>query len=275
VRYWGDLKSSDFNDLDPEATIAILPIAAIEQHGPHLPVSVDTTVMNGMLDALMAAPSEGLDGLVLPTLAVAKSNEHSFSPGTLTLGAETAFRSWLEIGESVRRTGVRKLVMVTSHGGNLDLMNVVARELRVRHRMLSVVTSWRRFGTPKGIFGDMDVAHGIHAGEIETSIMLHLRPDLVDMSLTECFTPVMVGMQDEFRHLRPTGNHAFGWIAQDIHPRGAAGDAAKASAAKGAETVAHQIAGFIELLRDVRRFSLDRLWQPAAEPGAVHGAAGD
>lgn len=262
VRAWGDLKSSEFAGLDPHATIVILPLAAIEQHGPHLPVSVDTTIMEGMLAALAAAePPEAV--LVLPVQAIAKSNEHVRAPGTLTYSATTAFAAWADIGASVAHAGLRKLVIVSSHGGNRDLMGVLARELRIRHSMLAVTTSWRFFGVPAGLFGALDVTHGIHAGEIETSLMLHLRPDLVDMSAAGRFEPIAARMEGEYALLRPTGPHAFGWIAGDLHPSGAAGDASLGDAEKGRLTIDHQIAGFRSLLSDVLRFPLDRLQHPA------------
>lgn len=262
VRAWGDLKSSEFAGLDPESTIVILPLAAIEQHGPHLPVSVDTTIMEGMLAALSAAkPPESV--LVLPVQAVAKSDEHIRAPGTLTYSATTALAAWADIGAGVARAGLRKLVIVSSHGGNRDLMGVLARDLRIRHSMLAVTTSWRFFGVPEGLFGKLDVTHGIHAGEIETSLMLHLAPGLVDMAAAGRFEPVAARMDGEYAYLRPTGPHAFGWIAGDLHPSGAAGDASLASAEKGRLTIEHQIAGFLELLADVARFPLSGLQKPA------------
>lgn len=260
ARFWGDLKTTDFAGLSPETTIAVLPLAAIEQHGPHLPVSVDTTIMNAMLAEAMPLVPASLDVLVLPTLAIGKSNEHLHSPGTLTLSWESATQSWLEIGESVRRAGLRKLVIVTSHGGNVDPMKVVSRELRVRHGMLAVTTAWRAFGLPPGTYDEMDANHGIHAGDIETSLMLHFRPDLVDMSKAGRFEPLTVEMaQDGYTWLRPTGLHALAWMAQDVHASGAAGDASLATAEKGKATAAFQAKGFVELLADVARFPLSKL----------------
>lgn len=260
ARFWSDLKTTDFAGLPPETTVAVLPLAAIEQHGPHLPVSVDTTIMNAMLAEAMPLVPAGLDVLVLPTLAICKSNEHLHSPGTLTLSWESATRSWLEIGESVKRAGLRKLVIVTSHGGNVDPMKVVARELRVSHGMLAVTTAWRAFGLPPGVFDEMDANHGIHAGDIETSLMLHFRPDLVDMGKADRFGPLTVDMaQEGYKWLRPTGLHAFAWMAQDVHASGAAGDASLASAEKGKATAEFQAKGFVELLADVARFPLAKL----------------
>ncbi|WNJ89027.1 creatininase family protein [Bosea sp. 685] len=260
ARFWGELKTTEFEGLSADDTVAVLPLAAIEQHGPHLPVSVDTTIMNAMLAEAMPLVPAGLDVLVLPTMAICKSNEHLHSPGTLTLSWETATSAWIEIGESVRRAGLRKLVIVTSHGGNVDPMKVVARELRVRLGMLTVTTAWRAFGLPQGLFADLDANHGIHAGDIETSLMLHFRPDLVDMSKAKRFEPLTIAMAlDGYTWLRPTGLHAFAWMAQDVHGSGAAGDASLATAEKGKATAAFQAKGFAELLADVARFPLAKL----------------
>jgi creatinine amidohydrolase len=256
---WGDLTTSDFAGLDPEATIAVLPVAAIEQHGPHLPVSTDTVIADGMITEVLKQLPEDLSILVLPTQAIGKSNEHLRSPGTITLTAETALRAWTEIGEAVHRAGLRKLVMVNSHGGNVDLISIVARELRVRLQMLVVSAAWSRLGRPPGLYTEQELAVGIHAGDIETSMMLHLRPDLVRMEYAGNFAPATIEIAKEFAILRPTGFNAFGWIAQDLHPAGACGDASKATAEKGRLTAEFQAVEFIKLLRDVAGFGLERL----------------
>ena len=232
--HWLQLTTEEFATLDPEKTIAVLPIAAIEQHGPHLAVSTDTIIGQGMVDAVIARLPDDLSVLFLPVQAVGKSNEHLRSPGTITYTADTALHVWTEIGESV------------------------ARELRVNCQMLVVTTGWR-FGVPKGLFSDPEALHGIHAGDIETSLMLHLRPDLVRREKVANFVPSSVRMENEFKFLRPTGLHAHAWIAQDIHPAGAAGDASLGTAEKGRQWAEFQAERFIELLRDVERFELSRL----------------
>ncbi|MBX6425138.1 MAG: creatininase family protein [Variibacter sp.] len=257
--YWSELATTDFAGLDPETTIAVLPVAAMEQHGPHLAVSTDTVIAEGMIAEVLKRLPADLSILVLPTQTIGKSDEHIRSPGTLTLTAETAIRAWTEIGESVHRAGLRKLVMVNSHGGNVDVLNIVARDLRVRLNMLAVTCSWNRFGRPPGLFSDEEAAVGIHGGDLETSLMLYFRPDLVRMERAQNFAPATIGIAKEFAHLRPTGATAFGWIAQDLHPTGAAGDATRASAEKGRATAEYQALEFIKLLRDVKNFSLSRL----------------
>lgn len=257
--YWSELKTADFAGLDPETTIVVWPIAAIEQHGPHLPVATDTAIAEGMVAETIRRLPDDLSVLILPTQAIGKSNEHLRSPGTITLSAETALRAWVEIGEAVHRAGLRKLVMVNSHGGNVDLIGIVARELRVQLGMLVVSCAWSRFGKPPGLYTDEELAVGIHAGDVETSLMLHFRPDLVDMTKAENFAPTTIGIAREFELLRPTGFTAFGWIAPDLHPSGAAGDASRATAEKGRLTAEYAAEAFIRLLRDVTRFRLDRL----------------
>jgi creatinine amidohydrolase len=257
--YWIDLTTKEFETLDPGRAIAVLPIAAIEQHGPHLSVATDMAINQGMLDELARRLPNDLSILILPIQAIGKSNEHIRSPGTLTLSAETALRSWIEIGESVARAGLRKLVIVNSHGGNSALLDVVTRELRITCDMLAVHTSWSRFGKPEGLFTQAEGAHGIHAGDVETSLMLHFRPDLVRMEKAQNFVSCAQAMETEFTYLRPTGMQAFGWIAPDLNPHGAVGNASIASAEKGKATATHQVDGFIALLRDVAKFDLARL----------------
>jgi creatinine amidohydrolase len=258
-RFWAELKSSEFATLDPNSTLAVLPVAATEQHGPHLPVMTDTAIMEGMIATVLGRLPDHPRVLFLPIQTIGKSNEHLRSPGTITLSADTLVRGWFEIGESVHRAGLRKLVIVNSHGGNTDVIGIVARELRVRLGMLVATTQWRRFGLPAGLYSPFDASHGIHAGDIETSLMLHFRPPLVDMSKARFFTSKAAAMEQEYTHLRPASQHGFGWIAQDINSDGAVGDASAATADKGRLTAEHQADGFIALLRDVARFPLDEL----------------
>jgi creatinine amidohydrolase len=257
--YWTDLTTTEFETLDPGHTIAVLPIAAVEQHGPHLSVATDTAINQGMLDDLARRLPDELSILILPIQAIGKSNEHIRSPGTLTLSAETALRTWIEIGESIARAGLRKLVIVNSHGGNSALLDVVTRELRVKCAMLAVHTSWSRFGKPEGMFTAAEGVHGIHGGDVETSLMLHFRPDLVRMNKARNFASSAQAMEKEFTYLRPTGMQAFGWIAPDLNPDGAVGNASIATAEKGKATAEHQVNGFIALLKDVAKFDLARL----------------
>ncbi|MDN5926151.1 MAG: creatininase family protein [Hyphomicrobiales bacterium] len=254
--WWGDFRAPEFRDIDAEAVIAVVPLAAIEQHGPHLPVSTDTAIMEGMLAETIALLPADLDIRILPVQAVGKSNEHIFEPGTLTLSPSVLIEAWTELGASVARTGVRKIVFVNSHGGNEEVMGIVTRELRVRHAMMAVKTSWERFGRPEGLFSAEEEHYGIHGGDVETSLMLHFRPEMVDMAKAENFPSRVVEAELEFDLLRQTGKHAFAWVAGDLNPHGVVGNAAAATAEKGRATARFQAEGFVQLLRDIRKARL-------------------
>jgi creatinine amidohydrolase len=261
-RFWHEMTTRDFADSDTSGWIAVLPVAAIEQHGPHLPVYTDTCIAEGMIRRTIELLGESLPVTFLPVQAVGKSNEHISSPGTLTSTWETTTKLWLEIGDSLRRAGVRKLIIVNSHGGNVPMVDIVTRELRVRHDMLAVGTAWSRFGYPEGITAAEEGLYGIHGGDMETSEMLHFRPDLVKMELAEDFRSAQLGFLKEFKHLRAHGLSQFGWKAQDLNPKGAVGNAGVATAAKGKAVVEHQARGFVELCADVHSFDPARLWKP-------------
>lgn len=249
---WAQYRAPEFALIDPMTTIAILPTAAVEQHGPHLPVGVDMMIAEGMLAALRAQCPEDLDIRILPVQAVGKSNEHLHAAGTLTLSAQTALAAWVEIGLSVARAGVRKIVIVNSHGGNLDLVSILSRELRVRAGMMAVKAQWSSFGQPAGMYPAEELAYGIHGGDVETSIMLALHPELVDMAAAENFRSKAHGAP-----ISPIGPVSLGWIASDLNTAGTVGNAAIATAAKGEATIAHQVAGLIDMMRHLRDLPLD------------------
>jgi creatinine amidohydrolase len=261
-RYWHEMTTRDFADSDTGSWIAVLPVAAIEQHGPHLPVYTDTCIAEGMIKRSIELLPATLPVTFLPVQAVGKSNEHISSPGTLTSTWETTTKLWLEIGDSVHRAGVQKMIVINSHGGNVPMVDIVARELRVRHDMLVVGTAWSRLGHPEGITSAEEPLYGIHGGDIETSMMLHLRPDLVKMDLAEDFRSTQLKLASEFKHLRAHGPVQFGWKAQDLNPKGTVGNARAATAEKGSAVVDHQARAFVELCGEVHAFHIDRLWTP-------------
>jgi creatinine amidohydrolase len=265
-RNWMDMTWQDVAGADTARWIAVLPLAAIEQHGPHLPLGVDTYIAEGYLARVETLMPEELPVTFLPVQRIGVSAEHLSYPGTLTLSAQTAIAAWIEIGESLMRAGVRKLVMITSHGGNVSAMEIVARDLRTRLGMLAVTVGWHRFGYPEGTFDREEKKHGTHAGDVETSLMLAAQPHTVRMDKAANATPATVAMAREFKWLsayRPAG---FGWMTQDLHPSGALGDATAATAAKGEVSLAQGAQAFVELLREVDRFDLSRLREgPLAE----------
>jgi creatinine amidohydrolase len=268
-RNWMDMTWREIADAGAATArwIAVLPLAAVEQHGPHLPLGVDTYIAEAYLARVRKALPEDLPVTFLPVQQIGVSAEHLAFPGTLSVSAATMIAAWTELGESLTRAGVRKLVLITSHGGNVAAMEIVARDLRVRLGMLAVTVGWHRFGYPDGTFEGEEKRHGIHAGDVETSLMLAAKPETVRMDKAPNATPATVAMASEFKWLgayRPAG---FAWMTQDLNPTGAVGDATLATAAKGEAALQRGAEAFVELLREVDRFDLARLREgPLAEP---------
>jgi creatinine amidohydrolase len=259
LRYWHEMTTLDFSGGDTARWIAVLPVAAIEQHGPHLPVYTDACIAEGLIRRSIELLPGDLPVTFLPLQPIGKSDEHIAFPGSISAGWETTTRLWLEIGDSIARAGLKKLILLTSHGGNVPMIDVVARELRLRHAMLVVASSWARFGCPPRLLGSSEAHYGIHGGEAETSVMLHLRPDLVRMDKAVDFRSSQLDFIEEFTHLRGHGPIQFGWMMQDLNSDGAAGNASAATADKGKAIVDHQAGIFVELCRDVHAFDPARL----------------
>ena len=237
----------------------MLPLAATEQHGPHLPLGTDVMIGEAYLARVRELLPATVPATFLPLQPVGISTEHIDYPGTLTLPTEVALKSWMALGESVARAGIKKLVMVTSHGGNSAAMTLVAQDLRAQHGLLVVTTSWSRFGVPDGLFPAEELRHGIHGGAVETSIMLarypHSRAQGCDRRFSSQQHRDGKGISLAVAH-RPA---PFAWQAQDLHGSGAVGDATKASAEKGEQLLDHGARAFCELLADVDNFDVKRL----------------
>jgi creatinine amidohydrolase len=255
-RFWADLTSRHFAQLAASGAIdkavAVLPVAAIEQHGPHLPLSVDTTLVNGVVNASLAHLPAGLPVLFLPTQQIGKSNEHIRFPGTLTLSAQTLISLWMELGASVARAGFKKLVLLNSHGGQVSVMDIVARDLRSAHDIIVYHTSWYNLPLGSDVMGQFpqeEHRFGIHAGDIETSMMLALAPQLVDMAQAKNFHSSSQDRAAKYPILGNGSSAKLGWQMQDYNPQGAAGNALAATAAKG------------QLLVDAAGLQLARLLQ--------------
>jgi len=263
-RYWAELRSSDFARLDPAAAVAVLPVAAVEQHGPHLPLNVDTALVDGVIAAALPHLPTDAPVLVLPTQQVGLSPEHERFAGTLTLSSATLIALWTELGACVARAGVRKLLLFNSHGGQVSVMDIVARELRARHGLLVYSASW--YSLPQSdavqaLFPPEEHRFGIHAGDVETSMMLALRPDLVDMAQAQHFHSTS---QDRAAHYPILGNGRsakLGWQMQDYNPQGAVGNAAAATAGKGQAVIGAAAQQLALLLQEMVRLPLSTLHQ--------------
>ncbi len=260
-RFWADWISQDFAALDRQRAIAILPVAAIEQHGPHLPLAVDKALADAMVHACLPHLPADLPALFLPTQAIGYSPEHTAFAGTLTLRADTVIRLWTEIGECVAAAGVRKLLLFNTHGGNVGLLDVVARDLRARLGLLVYSSSW--FNLPLGDAAAAFDAHehrfGVHGGAIETSLMLAISPHKVHMERAQDFASSSEQRAQQFAILGNGRSAKLAWQMQDYNPQGAAGNAAQASADKGQallQATGHALAA---LLQEIDRLPPDTL----------------
>lgn len=252
--YWADLRAPVFRDL-PTDLVAVLPIGAIEQHGPHLPVSVDRDLVEAVI--IRALPQLGADQniLVLPTLSITKSGEHDLHPGTLSLSADTLLAVLRDIGASVARAGVTRLVLFNGHGGNTAVLEAVARDLRIRHDLIVVTCSWFGFAEWQGLFDAEALSADLHAGDSETSPMLAIKPELVDMGKARNFVPAMLDWQHQFEFIGLTGQAAKpGWIIDDLNSDGACGDASSATAEKGEKLLNSAAGNFVRFLAELATF---------------------
>ena len=260
-RFWADLASRHFADLAAggaiDRAVAVLPVAAIEQHGPHLPVSVDTTLVNAVIASSLPHLAAELPVLFMPTQQIGKSNEHIRFPGTLTLSAPTLIALWMELGACVARAGIKKLLLFNSHGGQVSVMDIVARDLRTAHDLLVYSSNW--YTLPLGVdvlglFPPEEHRFGIHAGDMETSMMLAVREQFVDMAHARHFHTSAEARAAKYPILGNGSSAKLGWQVQDYNPLGAAGNAAAATAAKGRAVIdaaGLQLARLLQELSDL------------------------
>ena len=265
TRFWRDLAWTDFASLPPD-TVAVLPLAAIEQHGPHLPVSVDAAINEALVARMLARLPPDFPALVLPTQEIGCSVEHLRYPGTLTATPETLIALWTGIGHSVARAGVRRLVLLNSHGGQVSIMDIVARRLRIEAGLFCTAAHWPRLGYPPGLVAEHEARFGIHAGQVETAMMLAIRPDLVRMDRARDFRSAWAAAGPQ---LAPGGGAAPAWQAQDLTSAGAVGDAAAATPALGEALLDHAAAGLAALLHEVRGFDI-QAWLGQEPRGDAH-----
>ncbi len=264
--FWSDLTTRHFAQLaasqDIAQVVAVLPVAATEQHGPHLPVSVDATLVDGVVNAALPHLPADLPVLFLPTQHIGKSNEHIRFPGTLTLSAQTIISLWMDIGRSVARSGIKKLVLLNSHGGQASIMDIVARDLRTEHDLIVYSANWYNLplgDAVMGLFPAHEHRFGIHAGDIETSMMLALREKYVDLAQAQNFHSTSQDRAAQYPVLGNGSSAKLGWQMQDYNAMGAAGNAAVATAAKGRALIHAAGLQLANLLKEVSELPLSTL----------------
>ncbi len=255
-RDYSQISEADIKAADTSNWIAVLPLGAHEQHGPHLPFETDTIIANGIACALAEKLPKKMSVTFLPVEPVGYSIEHMDFEGSKTFAFEEAVKRWVGIGEKLVAQGIRKMMILNAHGGNSPLMTIVATELRVRFNMLCVATSWTRFIEGDDIISHHEKAYGIHGGDIETSVVLALAPEVVDMTRAENFQNFQEKLSQDNAYLKAYGPHAFGWKSQDLNEQGVNGDASSATAEKGRALIKQTTNGLAKLVEDIDRFDV-------------------
>lgn len=261
-RYWIELSTREVAAL-PSGAIALLPTGAVEQHGPHMPLGTDALINRGIISRMLELLPAELPAVILPEQTIGTSHEHLSYPGTLSHAPPAIMDIWTTALEGAVRAGVQKLLLFNSHGGQVRLLQPTALLLRQRFSVLAFYASWFDAGYPDGMFSRDEIEFGIHAGAIETSMMLHLHPNLVARDFVDDFPSSAAKIDNEFRLLQSDPGNGrlggFGWMMQDLHPSGAAGDARAATAEKGKVLVERAAERLAELLAEIHRFNLSRL----------------
>ena len=255
--------------MDKSRAMAVLPLAATEQHGPHLPLSVDTDIVNAVMAQSMPVlrtQAPGLPVYFLPTQAVGLSPEHAAFAGTLTLKPETLIRLWTDIAESVKAAGINKLVLFNAHGGHVGAMDVVARDLRARCGMLVYSVNWYQLPLLdaqghdlNALFSEHEHRFGVHAGDVETSVMLVLKPHNVRMDQAQNFKSTSEDRAAKFPILGNGKSAKLAWQMQDYNAAGAAGNAAAATADKGRALLDAAGQSLAKLLIEIDQLPADTL----------------
>jgi creatinine amidohydrolase len=254
-RVLAHLRAPDIASRLSERSILVQPLGAVEQHGPHLPLVTDLLIAERVAAAAVERVGDDVDAWLLPSLAYTKSNEHAWSPGTVWLSATTLLAVLDEIGRCVAMTPARRLVFMNGHGGNSALVNVANRELRLRHGLLTFLAHPGLPPDQGGASPEDELGMGVHAGIDETSIMLHLAPELVDMSAARRQVPEHLAGN---RYVRFGGPVSFGWLSDDFGADGVIGDPLPATAERGAELFAGAVDAFCEALAEIAAFEFRR-----------------
>ena len=254
IGHWADLTASEFAALDRAGAVAVLPIGAIEQHGAHLALSVDLDLTLAVLDRAMTLLPGHLTVLALPAQAIGKSTEHQAWPGTLTLSAQTLLAVLHDIAASVARTGVKRLIFVNGHGGNRALLDLACRDLRAELGLITAHVAWDDLAEAEAVVGEGEARDGLHGGDVETSAMLAAHPGKVRMDRAEDYGSAHIAWRDHHPLLGlGTAPARPGWLMGDLNPKGAIGNAAAATPAKGEVLLANAARNLARVLTDFAR----------------------
>lgn len=258
-RHWEHLTTTELADGACREAVAVLPVAAVEQHGPHLPLGTDAILTDAVLDAALDRLPAAVEVLRLPTQRIGLSPEHASFPGTLSLDAETVIAQWAAIGRSVARAGLRRLVLLNGHGGQTALVDVVAMRLRAELGMTVVRATYFGFLDGDPLDGDPVIdarerAYGWHGGLVETALMLAVRPDLVRLERAADFRSAAENVAGDHAVLRVEGETGIAWMAQDLSPSGATGNAAAATPEAGRRLLDRAAGRLATLIAELHAF---------------------
>lgn len=257
---WGGLATVEVDALLAQDPVVVLPLAALEQHGPHLPLSTDLEIGLGIVRAAFRALPDGFPASRLPAQTFGASAEHRSFPGTLSLDPETMTSIICGVGRSLAGAGVRRLVLSNSHGGNRAAMSTAGLRLREEEGLLVINASYFDFDPPQGVkIPDAEWRHGLHGGAVETAMMLHLRPGLVRSRRRVRAPSLGEDLEAAGSRIAPTGPASFSWLAEDLNASGAVGDATLGNAEDGKRLVEHYGGILADVIRDAKTFPMERL----------------
>lgn len=253
-RQFGSLTAAQIATELRDSSIAVLPVGAIEQHGPHLPLAADLIVAEALATAVVESRGRELDLWQLPPLAFSKSNEHSWSPGTIWITSNTMLHLLCDIARSLAQTPIRKIAILNGHGGNSSLLDVALRDLRVEHGLMLFLLHTLLPPEQGGETTAEELDLGIHGGRDETALLLHVTPGLVDMTQARREVPEWLA---GYRHVRLDGPVRFGWSSNDISPTGVIGDPTLATRERGKELFEQMVATVGDQLAEVAAFRFE------------------
>ena len=254
-RLLGDLSALQLSAELSKDSIVVLPLGAIEQHGPHLPLNTDFVVADAVSRAAVDKFGAETNAWLLPTLPYTKSNEHAWAAGTMWLSATTMMAVIDDIGRCVASTPAKKIMFINGHGGNSALMAMMNRELRLKYGLQTFLAHPHMPADQGGSSAESELGMGVHGGVDETSVMLHLRPDLVDMSLAVRRVPEGLAKNEQVKF---GGRVAFGWLSNDFFPEGHIGDPTGASADLGARMFSGAVESLGTAMKEISRFDFGR-----------------
>lgn len=259
ARQWNSLTDEDVADVVSRDPVVVLPLAATEQHGPHLPITTDIDIGVGLLEIALRALPQDANVWVLPPVRVGASAEHLSFPVTASVSTEELTAAIVRDGASLAERGVKRLVLANSHGGNRHAMEAAGIELRRRHGMLVVKASYFRFDRPDVGLPEAEWRHGLHGGAVETAIMMHLAPEHVKREQLADFPSLGAELAETLVRLGPEGQASFAWLAEDLNPSGVVGDARLATPKLGERLAEHYGRALGDVITDAARFPLERL----------------